>query len=172
MSLFKKPKIKNSLDLFKLEKDDQGTKKENNYLYNYRNERFDFAVPEEVPERMHQLMNWLTTEKEKISRSIPGALHPVTLALKFHLDYVTIHPFYDGNGRTSRILTNLILIAYGYPPLYIKENERSIYYQYLADIQGYGGTPDLFYEYMAGMVIRSQQIIVDMTEGRSRQEDE
>ena len=43
-------------------------------------------------------------------------MHPVAFALKFNLDYVTIHPFYDGNGRTSRILTNLILISNGYPP--------------------------------------------------------
>lgn len=145
-------------------------KKENNYLYNYKNERFDFVAPEEVTERMHLLINWLNTEKEKIARNDKGALHPVALALQFNLDYISIHPFYDGNGRTSRILTNLILIAYGYPPLYIKENERAIYYQYLGDIQGYGGAPDVFYEYMAGLIIRSQELVLDAIAGKSIEE--
>ena len=117
-----------------------------NYLYNYKKERFDFVPPADVPERMHQLMNWLNTEKDKIPHKADDAMHPVELALKFNLDYVGIHPFYDGNGRTSRILTNLILISYGYPPLYIKENERGPYQQYLGDIQGYGGAPDVFFD--------------------------
>lgn len=132
-----------------------------NHLYNYKNERFDFVAPDEVPERMHQLINWLNAQKEKIQRGDKDALHPVEIAFRFHLDYITIHPFYDGNGRTVRVLTNLILIAYGYPPPYIKTEEKSIYYQYLADIQGYGGEPDLFYDFMAGLLLRSQQVVVD-----------
>jgi len=141
-------------------------KKDQNYLYNYKKERFDFVAPADVPERMHQLINRLNTEKDKIQRGQKDAMHPVALALQFNLDYVTIHPFYDGNGRTSRILTNLILISYGYPPLYIKENERSVYYQYLSDIQGYGGPPDVFFDYMAGLITRSQQLMLDAIEGK------
>lgn len=137
-----------------------------NYLYNYKNERFDFVAPAAVPDRMHQLINWLNTQKEKIQRGDKDALHPVMVASQFHLDYTTIHPFHDGNGRTARILTNLILIAYGYPPIYIKQEEKDIYYQYLADIQGYGGEPDLFYDFMAGLQIRSLQIVIDAMEGR------
>ena len=138
----------------------------NNYLYNYKNERIDFVPPADVPERMHQLINWLNAQREKIVRSSDDALHPAILAFAFHIEYVTIHPFYDGNGRTSRIFTNLILIAYGYPPLYIKESERNAYYQYLADIQGYGGPPDMFYDFMAGLLIRSQQLMLDGIEGK------
>jgi len=141
-----------------------------NYLYNYKNERFDFVAPADVPERMHQLMNWLNGEKDKIQRKANDAMHPIELALKFNLDYVSIHPFYDGNGRTSRILTNLILITYGYPPLYIKENERGGYMQYLGDIQGYGGAPDVFFDYMAGLIIRSQQLVLDAISGKEIEE--
>jgi Fic family protein len=147
-------------------------KMEPNYLYNYKNERFDFTAPADVPEAMHKLVDWVNTERGKIERAEKDRLHPITLALKFHLDYVTIHPFYNGNGRTSRILTNLLLIAYGYPPLYIKENERGAYYQYLADIQGYGGLPDVFYEYMADLVIRSQQLVLDAIEGKDIEESD
>lgn len=137
-----------------------------NHLYNYKNERFDFVAPAEVPERMHQLINWVNAQKEKIQRGDKDALNPVEVAFRFHLDYTTIHPFYDGNGRSARVLTNLILIAYGYPPIYIKTEEKSIYYQYLADIQGYGGEPDLFYDFMAGLLIRSMQLVVDALDGK------
>jgi|SRR5579863_781326 len=137
-----------------------------NYLFNYRGERFDFAPPDEVPDRIHRLIDWLNAEKGKIARQAPGLLHPVLVAFAFHLDYVTIHPFYDGNGRTARILTNLILIAYGYPPVYVKTDEREQYYNYLADVQGYGGPPDLFFEYMAGLLIRSLQLVLDAIEGK------
>ncbi|HEX5155055.1 MAG TPA: Fic family protein [Parafilimonas sp.] len=145
-------------------------KKDTNYLYNYKDERFDFAAPAEVPERMHQLINWLNAQKEKIQNGDNEALHPVQLAFQFHLDYITIHPFYDGNGRTVRILTNLILISYGYPAIYIKENEKDVYYQYLADIQGYGGAPDLLYDFMDGLLLRSQQIVLNAIEGKEIEE--
>jgi Fic family protein len=132
-----------------------------NYLYNYKGERFDFTPPSDVPDEMHKLINWLNAEKEKIARKAKDALHPVELAFRFHLDYIFIHPFYDGNGRTVRIFTNLILISYGYPPVYVKDTERQVYYQYLGDIQGYGGESDLFNDFMAGLLLRSQQIILD-----------
>ena len=141
-------------------------KTEANYLHNYKGERFDFAAPGDVPERMHALVNWVNAEKEKIDRKDKKALHPILLAFRFHLDYVSIHPFYDGNGRTSRILCNIILISYGYPPLYVKTKERDSYYRYLADIQAYGGDPDLLYDFMAGLLIRSQEIVIDAIEGR------
>jgi Fic family protein len=141
-------------------------KKVPNVLTNYKGEEFQFVPPDEVHDRMHQLINWLNAEKDKIQREDKSALHPAQLAFQFHLDYVTIHPFLDGNGRTARILTNLILISYGYPPIYIKKDEKDVYYRYLADIQSYGGNPDLFYEFMADLVIRSQQIVLDAIGGK------
>jgi Fic family protein len=143
-----------------------------NYMINFDGERYDFAPHIEVPERMHQLVNWTNSEKEKIQRSQKDAIHPVALALKFHLDYLNIHPFYDGNGRTARILSNLILISYGFPPLYVKEDEKKNYYRYLTDIQTYGGEPDLFYEFMAGLILRSLQITFDVIEGKEIEEEE
>jgi Fic family protein len=145
-------------------------KKDNNYLYNYKNERIDFIPHTEVKEKMHELINWLNTQKEKIKSNVGAIhdsplLHPAVLAFEFHLRYVNIHPFYDGNGRTARIFTNLILIAYGYPPVIVKLEERERYYQYLADIQGYGGPPDLFYEFMGGLLVRSQEEVLKESNG-------
>lgn len=143
----------------------------NNYMFNINGERYDFVPHTEVPERMHQLVNWTNSEKEKIQRNQKDAVHPVLLALKFHIEYLIIHPFYDGNGRTARILSNLILISYGLPPFYINDDEKQNYYRYLTDIQSYGGEPDLFYGFMAGLVLRSLQITLDVIEGKDAGED-
>lgn len=143
-----------------------------NYLLNYQGERIDFTSPMEVPEKMHDLVNWVNAESEKIRRKAKHALHPIQLAFKFHLDYVTIHPFYDGNGRTARIFTNLILISFGYLPLYVKPEEKDSYGRYLADVQVYGGEPDLFYDFMGQALLRSEQIVLDAIEGREIEEPE
>ncbi|WDF78462.1 Fic family protein [Mucilaginibacter sp. KACC 22773] len=147
-------------------------KSTDNYMLNFDGERYDFTPHAEVPERMHELVNWINSEKEKIERSKKDAAHPALLAFKFQIDYLTIHPFYDGNGRTARILSNLILISYGFPPLYIKEDEKQSYYRYLTDIQSGGGEPDLFYEFMAGLLLRSLQITIDTLDGRDVEEED
>ncbi len=145
-------------------------KTEPNYIYNYKNERFDFALPAEVPARMHDLLNKTNAAIDAIAANKPDAPHPLDVALQFHLDFVIIHPFYDGNGRSARILTNLLLISFGYPPFWVKTNERTIYNQYIADIQGYGGSPDLFFEFAADMILRSQQLVLDAVAGKEIEE--
>ncbi len=147
-------------------------KTEPNYIFNYKNEKFEFAPPAEVPEKMHELLNKTNAAIDAITQHKKDAPHPVTVALQFHLDYVIIHPFYDGNGRTARILTNLLLIAFGYPPFWVKTNERGIYNQYIGDIQGYGGDSSLFFDFTAGLIIRSQQLVLDAVEGKNIDESE
>ncbi len=142
----------------------------NNYLYNYKKERIDFTPYSEVPDKMHELVNWLNTENEKIKRKDKNALHPVILAFEFHLKYIRIHPFYDGNGRTARIFMNLIIIAFGYPPVIVKLEEKIQYYQYLSDVADYGGEPDLFYEFMSGLLVRSQEEVLGTVNGEGIEE--
>ena len=60
-------------------------------------------------------------------------MHPVLLAAEMHERLVTIHPFIDGNGRTSRLVMNLILLQHGYVIANIKgdKTNRMAYYETL-----------------------------------------
>ena len=72
-----------------------------------------------VEEKMQELVKWYDEMKNK--------LHPVELAALFHFKYVYIHPFSDGNGKTARLLMNLILLRNGYPIAVVKNEDRSDY---------------------------------------------
>lgn len=77
--------------------------------------------PAEVASLMNDLFTWYEGEGQ--------GLHPVVRAARFHHRFVYIHPFADGNGRTARLLMNLILISAGYPPAIIKADpQRRIAY--------------------------------------------
>ena len=76
-----------------------------------------------VPKLMEDLLLFYGNEKH--------ALHPVQLAAEMHLRLVTIHPYVDGNGRTSRLLMNLILLQHGYPIANISSEQRNDYFHAL-----------------------------------------
>ncbi|BFZ04876.1 hypothetical protein BsWGS_07915 [Bradybaena similaris] len=86
----------------------------------------DFTPPaaRELREHMNQLVEWLNSEEAL-------ALHPIEFAALAHYRLVAIHPFYDGNGRTSRLLMNLILMQAGFPPVSIEIGDRLTYYETL-----------------------------------------
>lgn len=81
---------------------------------------------------MAQFVDWYNTEADQ--------LHPIERAAKVHADFVGIHPFIDGNGRTSRLLMNLELMKAGYPPCIIKVENRLAYYDALDQWTTYGKT--------------------------------
>lgn len=72
--------------------------------------------------------------------------HPVIKASRAHCVLVGIHPFVDGNGRTSRLVMNLELLKCGYPLINIKSKDKLEYYQALdlAHTQGDYSSFDLF----------------------------
>jgi Fic family protein len=71
-----------------------------------------------VPEQMEQLVQDFAHDKKHILESV---------AL-FHLRFEGIHPFIDGNGRTGRLLLNLMLMQAGFPPINVKYADRERYY--------------------------------------------
>ncbi len=68
--------------------------------------------------------------------------HPIVEAALAHFELVSIHPFIDGNGRTARLLMNMILIKKGYFPVVILKNDRMKYYDVLE--KGHNGKIDDF----------------------------
>lgn len=75
-------------------------------------------VPYEMQKLINQYQAW-------------QGLHPVVRACFLHGEFVKIHPFVDGNGRTARLLLNFELIQSGYPPVVIKTENRADYYDAL-----------------------------------------
>ncbi len=75
-------------------------------------------------------------------------------AARVHSDLVKIHPFVDGNGRTSRLLMNLELMKAGFPPAIIKVEQRLDYYQSL-DAAHVDGNDEPFIELIRACVQQS-----------------
>lgn len=74
--------------------------------------------PDEVPFYMEEFNDWLNSEKAR-------DMHSVEFAAVAHYKLVYIHPFIDGNGRTSRLLMNMILMKNGFPPVSIQVEKLS-----------------------------------------------
>lgn len=97
---------------------------------------FDPASPVNTPRLMAELMTWLDTERAA------GQLHPLLIIGVFVVVFLEIHPFQDGNGRLSRILTTLLLLQAGYAYVPYSSLERIIeegkrdYYRALRATQG------------------------------------
>ena len=73
-----------------------------------------------VPEQMERLVAEFEGNKK---------LHPIERAALFHLKFEGIHPFVDGNGRTARLILNLMLRQAGFPPIHLKYSDRKRYYE-------------------------------------------
>ncbi len=97
---------------------------------------FETVSPFETPGRMQELVAWTREALEDKS------IHPLIVIGLFVVDFLAIHPFQDGNGRLSRILTTLLLLkaGYGYVPFSsleaIVEENKEGYYLALRRTQG------------------------------------
>jgi Fic family protein len=90
-------------------------------------------------------------------------LHPIILAAEMHERLVSIHPFIDGNGRTSRLVMNLILLQHGYTLANLKgdHSSRLNYYRALEGVQVHND-PEVFYHLVADAVLESLQQHLEM----------
>jgi fido (protein-threonine AMPylation protein) len=98
--------------------------------------------PPPFPDIPHLISDWLR-ETEQLPQADPLTF-PEALA-RIHAGFEQIHPFLDGNGRTGRLILNLLLIRLGYPPAIIYKRERSQYLKALrrADRSDYGSLGEL-----------------------------
>lgn len=88
---------------------------------------YTYLLPNQVPQAMEKLVQHINDLLKEVD-ILNADKHPLTVATYFHQQFLNvIHPFSDGNGRIGRIFTNLVLLKNGYPPIFIKEIDRSEY---------------------------------------------
>lgn len=86
--------------------------------------------------------------------------HPIKIATDAHFKLVSIHPFVDGNGRTARLLMNLLLMQAGYPPAIVRKEDRNAYITSLEKGQTKDDLTD-YYDLMLEATDRSLDIYLE-----------
>ncbi len=74
-------------------------------------------------------------ESPGISGPLPGMESAAKIYGDLHLDFVTIHPFFEGNGRMARLLANLPVLRSGFPPIVIPTEARNDYKNAISSYQ-------------------------------------
>ena len=96
---------------------------------------FNTTEPHLVESEMNELIGWTNQELEK------NEMHQLVIIALFIYEFLSIHPFQDGNGRLSRLLTNLLLLKNDYQFIqYVSfenliEQKKKTYYEALMDGQ-------------------------------------
>lgn len=98
-----------------------------------------------IQKQMEDFFIWYKENKD--------SLHPIILSAELHERLVSIHPFIDGNGRTSRLLMNLILLQHGYPIAILKgDTESRLEYYKALDAAQVDGDRNTFHTLVANTV--------------------
>lgn len=96
---------------------------------------FETATPFDTPREMEALVRWASKAFDE------SAMHPLLITAVFNVVFLAIHPFQDGNGRLSRILTTLLLLRAGYEYVpyasleSVVEENKELYYKALRRTQ-------------------------------------
>ena len=103
---------------------------------------------------MEEFITWLQSENSD---------HPIKIASDAHFKLVSIHPFVDGNGRTARLLMNLLLMQVGFPPAIVRKEDRSVYINSLEKGQTKDDLSD-YHNLMLEAIDRSLDIYLEAVE--------
>lgn len=120
-----------------------------------------------VPPNWIKVPDLMRTFSEQLQHNTSN--HSVRAAATAHIELVRIHPFIDGNGRTARLLTNLLLLRAGYPPALYTTEHRQEYMQAL-DTATFHGDHEPFItvtiQAVGRMADRYLEMIRQVEEGR------
>lgn len=125
-------------------------------------ELFKYVEPEEVESKMQDLINWYREKSNEI--------HPLIIAATLHYRFVRIHPFDDGNGRVSRLLTNYHLLKKGYPPVIVKSPDKHNYLMALSKADS--GDLEAFIQYIGKELIVALELGIKAAKGENIMEEE
>lgn len=113
--------------------------------------------PLKVPDLMQEMMQWLHGNL---------TAHPAAIAADAHLQFVSIHPFVDGNGRTGRLLMDLLLMQTGLPPALIRKEDRLEYIKAIEQSQ-LGKGSAAYYHVIYTAIVRSLDEMLHLLEGET-----
>lgn len=85
---------------------------------------FIAPAPEHIDQRMSDMLLAYSSDHEK---------YFIEKISQFHLEFETIHPFLDGNGRIGRVLMNYQLLRLGFPTIIVRDKEKQMYYKSFTD---------------------------------------
>ncbi len=110
-----------------------------------------------VPDLMQEFTAWLQSDSLD---------NPIKIAADAHFKLVSIHPFIDGNGRTARLLMNLLLMQAGFPPAIIRKEDRGAYLESLEKGQTREDIAD-YYALIYDSLDRSLDIYLEAVDPKS-----
>lgn len=139
--------------------DDENAGRYRNIAVRIRGADVILPNPLKVSELMDGFSEWLRGENND---------HSATIAADAHMKLVSIHPFADGNGRTARLLMNLLLMQSGYPPALIRKEDRESYIDSIEKAQLNNNFDD-YYKVVYRAIDRSLDIYLDAVEGKTPQ---
>lgn len=122
----------------------------------YRTENVVISGAKHIPPKYYEITDLMQELMEEYDNNWK-AYHPVIRATLLHGEFVKIHPFIDGNGRTSRLLLNFELMRSGYTPIIIKNEDRARYYDVL-DIAHTTMNYEPFIKLVSELVIESEEL--------------
>lgn len=122
----------------------------------YRTENVVISGAKHIPPTHYEITTLMQELIEEYNNNWRD-YHPVVRATLLHGEFVKIHPFIDGNGRTARLLLNFELMKNGYTPIIIKNENRAKYYEIL-DIAHTTMNYEPFIKLVSELVLDSERL--------------
>lgn len=133
--LFDKLKTNCELDEKFIKEINQTINKDIKDTVGYRSVRVMIKGSEHIPPKPEELNNLMMYFVYNYNNEVEDLFYKIA---KYHIEFESIHPFEDGNGRTGRLLINFELLKNDIPPVVIPKEERIKYFEFLKnkDIEG------------------------------------